>query len=133
MNLFEPELITIVEGPPPDFQMVGEAWPFSLWEGRAPQAVALTQMRTFDGAAMMDRCLRAWSAARPVMLDFPQMDGLRRKAEVLAARTTSVDEGDVLSLWVVLPVDEVTGGLALDSGDVDPDDLDDTDDAAVDF
>ena len=133
MTLFEPELITIVEGPPPDFQMVGEAWPFSLWEGRAPQAVALTQMRTFNGAAMMDRCLRAWSAARPVMLDFQQMDGLRRKAEVLAARATSVDEGDVLSLWVVLPIDEVTGGLARDSGDVDPDDLDDTDDPALDF
>ena len=133
MNLFEPELITIVEGPPPDFHMVGEAWAFSLWEGRAPQAVALTQMRTFDGAAMLDRCLRAWSASRPVMLDFPQMDGLRRKVEVLAARATSVEEGDVLNLWVVLPVEEVASGPALNSGDVDADDLDDRDDSAVDY
>lgn len=124
MNISEPELITIVEGPPPDFQVARELWPLSLWEGSTPQAVAMTQMRTFDGASMLERCLRAWHEARPVMLDFPQMDGMRRQAEVLAARATTVDEGDVLNLWVALPADEVADEVEAFEGDED-DDIDD--------
>jgi hypothetical protein len=107
MNIIDPELITIVEGPPPEFQLARELWPFSLWEGKVPQAVGYVQMRTFNGPAMLDRCMRAWDQSRPVMLDFPQLDGLRRQVEVLAARATTVDEGDVLNLWVALPADEV--------------------------
>ncbi len=123
MTITEPELITIVEGPPPEFQMARELWPFSLWEGNVPQAMAYVQMRTFNGPSMLERCLRAWSQARPVMLDFPQMDGLRRQVEVLAARTTKVDEGDVLNLWVALPADEVV---------TEPDEFDGGDDAGED-
>ncbi len=119
MNFSEPELITIVEGPPPDFHLTDEFWPFSLWEGGAPQAVALTQMRTFDGAAMLDRCLRAWSQSRPVRLDYPQMDGLRRQVEVLAARATTAAEGDLLNLWVALPAGEVIQSLHADDDDAD--------------
>ena len=132
MKLTEPELITIVEGPPPDFQVAREWWPMSLWEGSAPQAVAMTQMRTFDGASMIERCLRAWNESRPVMLDFPQLDGLRRQAQVLAARTASVDEGDVLNLWVALPVDEVAEEVEAFEVDED-DDVDDADDLDIDF
>ncbi|HLF24690.1 MAG TPA: hypothetical protein VJG32_00010 [Anaerolineae bacterium] len=117
MNISEPELITIVEGPPPDFHLAHELWPFSLWEGSVAQVVALAQMRTLNGPAMLERCLRAWAEARPVMLDFPQLDGLRRKAEVLAARVTSIDEGEVLNLWVALPAGEVAEDEEFDDGD----------------
>ena len=121
MSVTEPELITIVEGPPPEFQLVNELWPFSLWEGRLPQSVGYVQMRTFSGPSMVDRCTRAWDQARPVMLDFPQMDGLRRRVEVLAARATTLEQGDVLNLWVALPADEVAassaGADAADDGD----------------
>jgi len=122
MNITEPELITVVEGPPPDFQLAHEYWPFSLWEGNLPQAVALVQMRTFNGPSMLERCTRAWAQARPVLLDFPQRDGLRRKAEVLAARVTTLDGGDVLNLWVALPTDEVVD----EAGNFDADDDDDS-------
>ncbi len=118
MNITEPELITIVEGPPPEFQLARELWPFSLWEGKVPQAVGYVQMRTFNGPSMLDRCMRAWDHSRSVMLDFPQMDGLRRQVEVLAARATTVDEGDVLNLWVALPADEVADAEEdFDAGD----------------
>lgn len=123
MNIVEPELITIVEGPPPDFRLAREFWPLSLWEGSVPQVVALAQMRTFNGPSMFERCTRAWSESRPVLLDFPQRDGLRRKAEVLAARVTTVDEGDVLNLWVALPAGEV----ADETEDFAPDDDDGSD------
>jgi hypothetical protein len=57
------------------------------------------------------------------MLDFPQLDGLRRKVQVLAARTSRVDDGDVLHLWVALPADEVAE---------EPEDFDADDDEAGD-
>lgn len=135
MKITEPELITIVEGPPPDFQLANELWPLSLWEGSTPQAVAYTQMRTFDGSSMLERCTRAWSQSRPVMLDFPQADGLRQQAEVLAARATTVEEGDVLNLWVALPADQVTAddeALGADDEDDDDGSVDD-DDFAIGF
>lgn len=122
MTILEPELITIVEGPPPDFQLTRDFWPFSQWEGQVPQTVALTQMRTFNGLSMMERCTRAWGESRPVLLDFPEMDGLRRKVEVLAARVTRVEEGDVLHLWVALPTDEVIAAQRNSAGDDDEDD-----------
>lgn len=128
MSLLEPELITIVEGPPPEFQMPHEGWPFSLWEGAKSHAVALAQMRTFSGPAMLERCIRAWDDARPVMLDFPQGDGLRKQVEVLAARVTQVDEGDVLNLWVALPFDEIEGpDFVFDEIDDEMDDDEDDD------
>jgi len=140
MNLTEPELITIVEGPPPDFRAARELWPLSLWEGLTAQAVAQTQMRTFNGQSMMDRCLRAWAESRPVMLDFPQMDGLRRKVEVLAARAMTIEEGDVLNLWVALPADEVYTVEQVDASiddasddDASHDDASNDDDLEADF
>ena len=124
MDVSEPELITIVEGPPPDFHLAHDLWPMSLWEGSLPQAVALAQMRTLNGPSLLERCTRAWGQSRPVMLDFPQMDGLRRKAAVLAARLTAVEEGDVLNLWVALPADQI----AVESEDPGSDASDDADD-----
>ena len=123
MPITEPELITVVEGPPPEFQLSREFWPFSLWEGKIPQAIALAQMRTLNGQSMLDRCTRAWGVARPVMLDFPATDGLRRKVEVLAARITQADEGDVLNLWVALPADDVAESM--EDASSDEDDADD--------
>lgn len=121
MNYPEPELITIVEGPPPEFQVPHESWPFSLWEGVESHAVALAQMRTFSGREMLDRCTRAWSESRAVMLDFPEDDGLRRQVEVLAARVTRIDDGDVLNLWVALPFEEIQGESEI--SDMDDDDF----------
>ncbi len=103
MTYVEPEMITIIEGPPPEFMLAPEIWPMSLWEGTLPKSVAVCQMRTFNAGSLMERCTRAWREGRPVHLDFPQMDGLRQKAEVLAARPGHVEEGDLLYLWVVVP------------------------------
>lgn len=103
MAAIEPELITIVEGPPPDFRPVMETWLLSLSEGAVMRPVAVCQMRAFDAQALVERCRRAWRQGRPVRLDFPGSLGLRRQTEVLAARATQVEEGDLLVLWVRLP------------------------------
>ena len=103
MTYTEPEMITIIEGPPPEFLLAQDTWSMSVWEGQTPRAVGLCQMRTFKAQDLMDRCRRAWSEGRPVHLDFPQMDGLRQQVEVLAAKPGHVEEGDLLYLWVAVP------------------------------
>ena len=100
---FEPEMISIIEGPPPEFILAQDFWASSVWEGQMPRAVGVCQMRTFNANGLMERCRRAWSEGRPVHLDFPQMDGLRQEVEVLAAKPGHVEEGDLIYLWVAVP------------------------------
>jgi hypothetical protein len=103
MATIEPELITIIEGPPPDFRPAMDSWLLSLSEGAVTRPVAACQMRAFDAEALVERCRRAWGEGRPVRLDFPSGIGLRRQADILAARAGQVEAGDVLLLWVRLP------------------------------
>src|SRR5512139_834775 len=121
MTYTEPEMITIIEGPPPEFMLAQDAWSTSVWEGQMPRAVGVCQMRTFNAQNLMDRCQRAWKEGRPVHLDFPQMDGLRQEVEVLAAKPGHVEEGDLIYLWVAVPreaaIIEEDEGDASDSDD----------------
>ena len=103
MNTAEPELITIVEGPPPEFKEAQEVWALSVREEREPRSLALCQMRAFSGPKMLDRCRRAWSEDRPVKLDYRDESGVRRQVDVVAARWSEVEEGHVLHLWVQMP------------------------------
>jgi hypothetical protein len=131
MTYTEPEKITIIEGPPPEFMLAQDVWSMSMWEGTLPRSVGVCQMRTFNAGSLMERCQRAWGEGRPVLLDFPQMDGLRQKVEILAAKPGRVEEGDLLYLWVAVPngfIDqhEDLDGSAFDDGE--PDEADDVDD-----
>ena len=121
MTYSEPETITIVEGPPPEFMLSQDVWSGSMWEGAFPRSVGVCQLRTFNAQSLMDRCHRAWGEGRPVQLDFPQYDGLRQQVEVLAARPGHVEEGDLLYLWVAVPGD-VFEETPADDADRDEDD-----------
>jgi hypothetical protein len=103
MNTAEPELITIVEGPPPEFQPAPDLWPLSIYEDPQPHLLAMCQMRTFNGPKMVERCQRAWAEDRPVKLDYPDPIGVRRQVSVVAARWKEVPEGHLLLLWVLVP------------------------------
>ncbi len=96
----ESELITIVEGPTPDFLVTLDPWSLSVLEGQSPYITAKCQVRSFNGQKLMDRCLRAWGQQRPIRLDFKQMDGLRRQVDIIAARMETIEQVDVLNLWV---------------------------------
>lgn len=102
----EPELITIVEGPTPDFFPRQQGWVQSIFEGPQESEVALCQLRTGNGADIMERCQRAWQEGRPVRLDYPDDLRLRQQVDVVALRLTQVDEGELLLLWVDMPVEE---------------------------
>lgn len=102
MMVTEPELISIIEGPTPEFQPTPQRWLQSIHEGPGDKAVALCELRTMNGPDIMDRCYRAWDEGRPVKLDYPDEMRLRKQADVVAMRLTEVAEGKVLLLWVSL-------------------------------
>lgn len=106
----EPEVITIVEGPTPEFRAVGDPWTFSVLEGQSAYIPAACQVRSFNGRKLMDRCHRAWSTMRAIRLDFRGMDGLRRQVDIIGAKLDQVEGVDVLHLWVRQPIRALIGG-----------------------
>ena len=101
----KPAYITIVEGPPPEFQQTINDWPFGVFEGPVNKSVALTEMRTFDGPKLVQRCTDAWAEGRSARLEFPTEDGIRAELEIVATRWEAVPEGHKLYLWVHLDED----------------------------
>lgn len=132
MTYSEPEKITIIEGPPPEFMLAQDVWSMSMWEGNLPRSVGVCHMRTFNASALMERCQRAWGEGRPVLLDFPQMDGLRQKVEILAAKPGHVEEGDLLHLWVAVPSGFISQHEDLNDTAFDEDEADDEGDDEAD-
>jgi hypothetical protein len=116
------EKITIIEGPPPVFEAVSEGWVQGLNESPNLADVAITRLRTFNGAALVERCHQAWRNQQPIYLEYRTEDGLENSAPIVAARYVEVDEGQLLLLWVRLTDDEVELELGYD------DDYDDFDD-----
>jgi hypothetical protein len=123
MSAIKPELITIIEGPTPDFHPTPQRWLQSIHEGPDDRAIALCQLRTAKGTDIVNRCQDAWRQGRPVKLDYPDEMRLRQQADVVAMRLETVDEGPMLSLWVSLDYDVEE----IDDEDFDDDDFDDED------
>lgn len=101
----EPELITIIEGPTPDFMPNPQGWLQTIYEGPEEIDVALCQLRTGNGSDIVERCETAWSQGRSVRLDYPDDMRLRQQVDVIALRLTQVDEGEMLLLWVTIPLE----------------------------
>lgn len=131
MTVSEPELISIIEGPTPDFQPTPQRWLQSIHEGPKDHALAFCQLRTANGPSIVARCQNAWQENRPVKLDFPDEIRMRQQVDVVAMRLDEVDEGQVLLLWVALPY-ELVGVEDMDDDDFDDFD-DDFDDDGLDF
>jgi len=98
--------ITIIEGPPPVFELAGDPLLHSLLEGPAPAQVAMCQVRTINGPALVERCYRAWKKHASIHLEYRNDEGLTRQAPILAARWSELSEGHILSLWVKLKQEE---------------------------
>jgi hypothetical protein len=94
------EKITIIEGPPPNFEDVHEGWPLGLNESPSLHKLALTRLRTFNGPALVERCYRAWRKQEAIQLEFRAADGLIHKTPIVASRTMDVDDGQLIFLWV---------------------------------
>ena len=92
--------ITIIEGPPPVFEHVDDGWALGLNEGPGYYGLALTRLRTYNGAALVERCHRAWSKKEPIYLHYRNRLGLEEKVPILAARSSEEENGQVLFLWI---------------------------------
>lgn len=99
------EKITIIEGPPPTFEERADEWVQSLAEAAQPSRTALTRLRTFNGPALVERCYRTWKSRRPMHLEYRAEDGRIERAPIVAARSTQVAEGQMLMLWIRLPLE----------------------------
>ena len=114
--------ITIIEGPPPVFESVNDGWALGLNESPWLYDLTLTQVRTFNGPALVERCHRAWKQGVTMYLHYRDEMGLEEKAPILAARSAETADGQVLILWVrQLPEIEDLN----DESDEDGDDEDD--------
>ena len=96
----EKELITIVEGPTPEFRPAVNPLFYSVLEGPNDADVALVELRTMNGQSILDRCTDAWREGRGVLLDYPDDMRLRQQLQVVSMRLEEWDSGGVLKLWV---------------------------------
>ena len=94
--------ITIIEGPPPIFEEVHDGWALGLHDSLGSANVGMTRVRTFNGAALVERCHRAWRNKGTMELEYRAPDGLAQHSPILAARHIEIDEGQLLLLWVRL-------------------------------
>jgi len=108
--------ITIIEGPSPVFEEVGEAWAAGLNESPILYNVVQTRLRTFSGPALVERCHRTWRQHAIMHLFYRNEIGQEEHAPILAARTVRTNDGDVLLLWVRLESQEEEESNELDSG-----------------
>ncbi|MDZ4158266.1 MAG: hypothetical protein U1B80_00625 [Anaerolineaceae bacterium] len=92
--------ITIIEGPPPAFEEIEDGWALGLNEGPELYEMMLTRLRTFNGPALVERCYRAWNDQDVIYLHYRNDLGLEERISIVAARSVSTNDGQVLQLWV---------------------------------
>ncbi len=101
------EKITIIEGPPPSFHKIDDGWALGLNESASYYRLSITQLRTFNGDALVERCHRAWSTQSDIYLHYRNMIGLEERAPIVAARSMDTADGQVLVLWVRHSPDQI--------------------------
>jgi len=103
----EPELITIVEGPTPEFRPSPYLWMQSVYDSPEDAEVLTCELRTLNGESIVERCRNAWNEGRQVKLDFPDYMRMRQQLAVVAMRLEETEEGPLLTLWVRQPDDVI--------------------------
>lgn len=127
--MVEPELITIIEGPTPEFHPSPHVWLQSIYESPENRSIAMCQLRTNTGHDIMDRCTSAWQELRPVKLDFPDDLRIRQQVDVVSMRLEDSEDGEMLRLWVSTPMD----ALLFDDDDEFDEEMDDDEDDGLPF
>lgn len=92
--------ITIIEGPPPVFEDTNDGWAIGLNESPMLYDTIFTQVRTFNGPALVERCHHAWKKNSTIFLHYKNDMGVEEKAPIVAARSVDTEDGQVLLLWL---------------------------------
>jgi hypothetical protein len=106
--------ITIIEGPPPTFELAPDAWVLGLNEGPSQAAMVMTRLRTFNGPALVERCYNAWRNNKTIRLEYRLPDGLQQETPIVAARSVEVEEGQMLILWLRIPAEDAELEIGFD-------------------
>jgi len=109
--------ITIIEGPPPVFEPIEDGWALGLTEGPFLFGMSLTQLRTFNGPELVERCHRIWKENGIIHLHYRNEMGIEEKVPILAARSIDTEEGQVLLLWTRHSQEEIEEFKDLDEFD----------------
>jgi hypothetical protein len=117
----EPEKITIIEGPPPTFQVVNDPLLFGISEGTKPTQIVMCRLRTHNGPALIERCYRTWNENQSITLEFRSEEGMTNQAPIVAARWTEEHEGHLLMLWLAIEDADVEIELGIELDDYDDD------------
>lgn len=91
--------ITIIEGPPPVFEQIDDGWALGLSEGPLLYDMSLTQVRTFNGPELVERCHRMWKENGVIHLHYRNEMGVEEMVPIMAARSIETEEGQILLLW----------------------------------
>jgi hypothetical protein len=62
--------------------------------------MVVTQLRTFNGPSLVERCHRAWREKKNITLEYRTSEGLQAEVPIVAARTIDTEDGDMLMLWL---------------------------------
>ena len=116
--------ITIIEGPPPNFEVIPDLWVHGLSDGMTQTDMLVTHLRTFNGPALLERCHRAWRNKKTISLEFRTMEGLQEEVPIVAARNVRTEEGDMLMLWLRFTDNAVELEIGYDDDPGDDDDWD---------
>ena len=77
--------ITIIEGPTPTFEGVNANWVESICETPNPESIMVTNLRTMNGEALMERCHHTWSQCDTMYLHYRNTIGLEERVPIIAA------------------------------------------------
>ena len=118
--------ITIIEGPTPVFERLsGDAehrdelsWAVGILEGPFLYDTFLTTLRTFDSNKLLERCKSTWETKQTMFLEYKDEIGLRKEDPIIAARALTVEEGEMLLLWVRRELDTEHASDFLDYDDL---------------
>jgi len=106
-NIMEENMITIIEGPPPVFELARDGWALGLGEGPSFGLTVLTRLRTFNGQELVERCYRAWHNKSAIQLHFRNKMGMEERAPIHAVRSVETPEGQMLLLWINLDREKI--------------------------
>ncbi len=113
----DPEKITIIEGPPPTFELVNDSWLLGLVEGPVPMRMAMCRLRSHNAPELVERCYRSWRDHQTISLEYRSEQGLTQQVPITAVRWLESNEGQILLVWVRMDASDLT--LAPDLDDFD--------------
>jgi len=99
--------ITIIEGPTPTFEAVNSEWVSGISESPEYYDVVMTNLRTMNGAGLLERCYQTWNQQDTMYLHYRNTIGLEQEIPILAARLVETEEGEKIALWVRVKPEQI--------------------------